>query len=213
MRQFVFIDWLGNIIDHYFCIHFLSDMKKTQHTPESERHQVGEDVSQDINTRQDEGTNEFEDSVVEKETEILKAKIAELNDKFLRQAAEFENYKRRNAKERIELIQTAGRDVIVDLLDVIDDSDRAQKQMEVTTDPDQIKEGVSLVFSKLKSTLTAKGLKAMDAKGSDFDPDLHEAIAEIEAGEEMKGKVIDEIQKGYYLNDKIIRYAKVVVGK
>jgi molecular chaperone GrpE len=188
-------------------------MKKTQHTPESERHQVGEDVSQDINIPQDEGTNEFEDSIVEKETEILKAKIEELNDKFLRQAAEFENYKRRNAKERIELIQTAGRDVITDLLDVIDDSDRAQKQMEVTTDPDQIKEGVSLVFSKLKTTLAAKGLKAMDAKGSDFNPDLHEAIAEIEAGEEMKGKVIDEIQKGYYLNDKIIRYAKVVVGK
>ena len=188
-------------------------MKKTQHTQDSERHQVGEDISQDINIPQEEGLNEFEDSVVEKETEILKAKIEELNDKFLRQAAEFENYKRRNAKERIEMIQTAGRDVIVDLLEVLDDSERAQKQMEMTTDPNQIKEGVSLVFSKLKSTLTAKGLKVMEATGSNFNPDLHEAIAEIEAGKEMKGKVIDEIQKGYYLNDKIIRYAKVVVGK
>ncbi len=143
----------------------------------------------------------------------MKAKVAELNDKFLRQAAEFENFKRRNAKERVELIQTAGRDVISDLLEVIDDSDRAQKQMETASDLDLIKEGISLVFSKLRNTLTAKGLKRMDAKGKDFDPDLHEAIAEIEAGAEMKGKVVDEIQKGYYLNDKIIRYSKVVVGK
>lgn len=147
------------------------------------------------------------------EINSLKEKLAELNDKFLRQAAEFENFKRRNAKERIELIQTAGRDVITDLLDVIDDSDRAQKQMENTKDIEQIKEGILLIFSKLRNTLTAKGLKPMDAMGKDFNPDLHEAIAEIEAGDEMKGKVIDEVQKGYYLNDKIIRYAKVVVGK
>ena len=139
--------------------------------------------------------------------------MSELNDKFLRQAAEFDNFKRRNAKERIELIQTAGRDVITDLLEVLDDSDRAQKQMETANDLEQIKEGISLVFSKLRNSLSAKGLKVMDAKGKDFDPDLHEAIAEIEAGAEMKGKVMDEIQKGYYLNDKIIRYAKVVVGK
>jgi molecular chaperone GrpE len=85
--------------------------------------------------------------------------------------------------------------------------------MEMTNDVEQIKEGISLVFSKLRNTLTAKGLKAMDEKGKVFNPDLHEAIAEIEAGNEMKGKVIDEVQKGYYLNDKIIRYAKVVVGK
>ena len=188
-------------------------MKKTQITSE-EHQQVDEEVTQAENSFGKEGVdNEIIDSAAVKETEELKAKVAELNDKFLRQAAEFENYKRRNAKERIELIQTAGRDVIADLLDVMDDSDRAQKQMETTNDPDQIKEGISLVFSKLRNTLSAKGLKAMDAKGKDFDPDVHEAIAEIDAGDELKGKIIDEIQKGYYLNDKIIRYAKVVVGK
>ena len=185
-------------------------MKKTQNTPE-EPQEVDEAITGTENSFEKEG-DEI-DSTVTKETEELKAKVAELNDKFLRQAAEFENFKRRNAKERIELIQTAGRDVITDLLDVIDDSDRAQKQMETTNDTEQIKQGISLVFSKLRNTLSAKGLKAMDAKGKDFDPDLHEAIAEIEAGDELKGKVIDEIQKGYYLNDKIIRYAKVVVGK
>ena len=184
-------------------------MKKTQNISEHEHHEVDEAVTPD-NTGE---TESSQNDVVEKETEILRAKVEELNDKFLRQAAEFENFKRRNAKERIELIQTASKDVITDLLDVVDDSERAQKQMETTNDLQLIKEGVSLVFSKLRNTLTAKGLKAMEAKGKPFDPDLHEAIAEIEAGDEMKGKVIDEIQKGYYLNDKIIRYAKVVVGK
>jgi molecular chaperone GrpE len=186
-------------------------MKKTQITPE-EHQQVDEEVTQAENSFEKEGDYGVTDGAA-KETEELKAKVAELNDKFLRQAAEFENFKRRNAKERIELIQTAGRDVIADLLDVLDDSDRAQKQMEITDDTEQIKEGISLVFSKLRNTLAGKGLKAMDAKGKDFDPDIHEAIAEIEAGDEFKGKIIDEIQKGYYLNDKIIRYAKVVVGK
>lgn len=188
-------------------------MKKTQFTTPEEHQQGSEEVAQTENSFEKEADNEIVDGAAAKETEELKAKVAELNDKFLRQAAEFENFKRRNAKERIELIQTAGRDVIADLLDVMDDSDRAQKQMETTNDPEQIKEGISLVFSKLRNTLSAKGLKPMDAKGKDFDADLHEAIAEIEAGDEMKGKIIDEIQKGYYLNDKIIRYAKVVVGK
>jgi len=188
-------------------------MKKTSNIPENDRQQFDDEISQNITAEEPNNENEFENPPVEKETEVLKAKVAELNDKFLRQAAEFENFKRRNAKERIELIQTAGKDVISDLLDVIDDSERAQKQLESTDDLELIKEGVSLVFSKLRNILTAKGLKPMDAKGKDFDPDLHEAIAEVEGGEEMKGKVIDEIQKGYYLNDKIIRYAKVVVGK
>lgn len=147
------------------------------------------------------------------EIEALKEQIAQLNDKSLRQLAEFDNFRRRTAKERIELIQTAGKDVITDLLDVLDDSERAQKQLETTSDIAQVKEGVSLVFSKLKNILTAKGLKPMEVVKEEFNPDLHEAITEIEAGEEMKGKIVAEVQKGYYLNDKIIRFAKVVVGK
>jgi molecular chaperone GrpE len=190
-------------------------MKKSQNIPKNEP-QNNEELTQELNTEEtveNENRVDFENPDVEKETEVLKEKLAELNDKFLRQVAEFENFKRRNAKERIELIQTAGRDVIADLLDVLDDSERAQKQMDTTDDLEQIKAGILLVFAKLRNTLTAKGLKPMDAKGKDFDPDIHEAIAEIEAGDEMKGKVMDEVQKGYYLNDKIIRYAKVVVGK
>ena len=188
-------------------------MKKTQNIPKNEAHEADEQLTQEVNNQETSNSTDFETNPIEREKEVLKEKLAELNDKFLRQVAEFENFKRRNAKERIDLIQTAGRDVITDILEVLDDSERAQKQMEVTDDLEQIKEGVKLVFSKLRNTLTVKGLKPMDAKGKDFDPDIHEAIAEIEAGEEMKGKVIDEVQKGYYLNDKIIRYAKVVVGK
>jgi molecular chaperone GrpE len=149
----------------------------------------------------------------ESETASLKAQLAEANDRYLRQAAEFENYKRRTSRERIDLMQTAGKEIITELLPVLDDSERAQKGMETTDSLQQIKEGVSLVFNKLRSTLTAKGLKPMETLNREFNPDLHEAITEVEAGPNMKGKVVDEITKGYYLNDKIIRFAKVVVGK
>ena len=149
----------------------------------------------------------------ESEVEKFSKQIKELNDKYLRLAAEFENFKRRTARERMELIQTAGRDVITDLLEVLDDAERAEQQLENADDINQIKEGVQLVFTKLRNTLLTKGLKPMEVLNKDFNPDLHEAITEIEAGEEMKGKVVAEIQKGYYLNGKIIRFAKVVVGK
>ena len=176
-----------------------------------------QDVNVDVNVNTDEnidGNQHLNEPVAqESEIENLKAQIAELNDRYLRQVAEFDNFRRRNAKERIELVQTAGKDVITDLLVVLDDSERAQKQMENTDDVTQIKEGVQLVFSKLRNTLSAKGLRPMESIGKEFNPDLHEAITEIDGGEKMKGKVVDEVQKGYYLNDKIIRHAKVVVGK
>ena len=161
------------------------------------------------------GTTHLNEPVAqESELEQLKAELAEANDKYLRKVAEFENYKRRTAKERIELMQTAGRDVITDLLDVLDDCDRAQKQLENNTDVAAQKEGIMLVFNKLRTSLQSKGLKAMQTIHTDFDADLHEAITEIPApAEDLKGKVIDEVIKGYYLNDKIIRHAKVVVGK
>lgn len=179
---------------------------------------VSVNINSDENVAGDQHLNEpvTEESEIEKlaaEIEELKQKNAELNDKYLRQVAEFDNFRRRNAKERVELIQTAGKDVITDLLVVVDDSERAQKQMESADDVAHIKEGVQLVFSKLRNTLSAKGLKPMETIGQEFNPDLHEAITEIPAGEKMKGKVVDEVQKGYYLNDKIIRHAKVVVGK
>ena len=161
------------------------------------------------------GTTHLNDPVTnEPEIETLRDELGEMKDKFIRKVAEFENFKKRSLKERMELIQTAGKEVIVDMLEVLDDCERAEKQMNNSDDVNQTREGVMLILNKLRSVLTAKGLRPMEAINQDFDPDKHEAITEIPAPtKELKGKVIDEIQKGYYLNDKIIRYAKVVVGK
>ncbi len=148
------------------------------------------------------------------ELEKLQQEAGEWKDKYIRLVAEFDNFRKRSAKERIELIQTAGKDVIASLLDVLDDCDRAQKQIDTSDDVAANKEGVLLVFNKLRNILQARGLKAMESVEKEFNPDLHEAITEIPApSNKLKGKVMDEVQKGYYLNDKIIRFAKVVVGK
>ena len=144
----------------------------------------------------------------------LDAELQEQKDKYLRLMAEFENYRRRTSKERLELIQTAGKDVIVSMLDLLDDCDRAEKQLQGSDDIAVQKEGIQLVFNKLRSTMQSKGVKAMESIHQDFDVEKHEAITEIPAPtEDLKGKVIDDVIKGYYLNDKIIRFAKVVVGK
>ncbi|MBI3717075.1 MAG: nucleotide exchange factor GrpE [Sphingobacteriales bacterium] len=160
------------------------------------------------------GTTHLNDAVAtEDELEKLQAQLAEQKDKYIRLMAEFDNFKRRNAKERVELIQTAGKDVITSLLDVLDDCDRAEKVMQTSEDIVVIKEGIQLVFNKLRSNMQSKGLKAMESINQDFDVEKHEAITQIPAPTEaLKGKVLDEIQKGYYLNDKLIRFAKVVVG-
>ncbi|WP_118950527.1 nucleotide exchange factor GrpE [Taibaiella helva] len=163
------------------------------------------------------GTTHLNDEMATEEDDRvrqLEHELKESNDKYVRLVAEFDNFRKRNAKERIELIKNAGEDVIKALLDVLDDSERAMKQMETSEDLNQIKEGIYLVFNKLKNTLQQKGLKAMESREQEFDTELHEAITEIPApAEALKGKVLDEVQKGYYLNDKIIRHAKVVVGK
>lgn len=177
--------------------------------------QPGNGAGVGINTDENISGNSHLNEPVAEESEIekLKQQVDELNDKYLRQVAEFDNYRRRNAKEWVELRQTAGKEVITDLLDVLDDSERAEKQMETSGDIAQIREGIQLVFTKLRNILAAKGLKPMDAVGKEFNPDLYDAITQIDAGEDMHNKVVAEIQKGYYLNDKIIRHAKVVVGK
>ncbi len=170
----------------------------------------------DINTDESlSGTSHLNEPVSEEsEVEKIKAELEEQKDRFVRKVAEFENFKKRNAKERIELIQTAGREVITDLLDVLDDCDRAQKQIEKSEHNKEIKEGVLHVFNKLRNTLAARGLKPMETIHQEFNPDLHEAITEIPASsDDLKGKILDEVIKGYYLNDKIIRHAKVIVGK
>ncbi len=145
--------------------------------------------------------------------EKLEAEVQEQKDKYLRLFAEFDNFKRRTAKERMDLIQTASKEFAVALLEVADDMDRAEKQITQSDDITQVKEGVQLVFNKLRSTLQQKGIKAMESIDTEFDVEKHEAVTEIPAGEEKVGKVVDELQKGYYMNEKLIRFAKVVVGK
>ncbi len=178
--------------------------------------QAEEQIARELNVDDSvPGTQHLDDSV-EDDSELVQVKgeLAEMKDKYLRLVAEFDNFRRRNAKEAIELRQTAAKDMMQALLVVLDDTDRAAKQMEATDDLVQIKEGVSLVFNKLRSTLQGKGLKKMESIHHPFDADLHEAITEIPAPDpELAGKVIDEIEPGYYLNDKLIRYAKVIVGK
>jgi molecular chaperone GrpE len=173
-------------------------------------------VDSAINTNADENAAEptnLNDNVEENETDKLKAELEEQKDKYLRLMAEFDNFRRRTAKERLELIQTAGKDVIVSLLDVLDDVDRAEKQLSSSDDITVQKEGIQLVFNKIRSTLQAKGVKALESIHTDFDVEKHEAITEIPAPTAaLKGKVLDEVQRGYYLNDKLIRFAKVVVG-
>ncbi len=171
-----------------------------------------------INLNSDEniaGTASLQDEIAEEnEYEELRIELQEQKDKFIRLYAEFDNFKRRNAKERVELIQTAGKDVIQSLLEVLDDCDRAEKQMQTSEDINQIKSGIQLVFSKLRNSLQSRGLKEMKSIGESFNPDIHEAITEIPVKDPaMAGKVVDELEKGYLLNEKIIRFSKVVVGK
>ena len=177
------------------------------------------DTSEEIDINADSdvpGSNHLSnpEMITEQPTEKLQQELDEQKDKYIRLFAEFDNFKRRNAKEKIEMMQTAGKEVIISLLDVLDDCDRAEKQLQNSEDIAQIKEGIQLVFGKLRNTLQAKGLKAMESISTDFDVEKHEAITEIPAPTEvLKDKVVDEVQKGYYLNDKIIRFAKVVIGK
>jgi len=175
----------------------------------------GPDTPEDLNTDENiAGTTHLSEmSATDEEMDRLRDELQEQKDKYLRLFAEFDNFRKRSARESLELRQTAGKEVIVALLEVLDDCDRAEKQLLSADNIDQIREGVQLVFSKLRAALQARGLKAMNSINTDFDVEKHEAITEIPVpNPAQKGKVIDEIQKGYYLNDKLIRHAKVVVG-
>ncbi len=161
------------------------------------------------NQKRSNGDNEEKGKV---ELEELRIQLAESNEKTLRIYADFDNFKKRNTRDRLELIKTAGSEVIIALLPVLDDFQRALKQMEATADP--MLEGVRLIYQKLLSILEAKGLKPMQSIGEVFNADMQDAITEIPATDEAsKGSVVDEIESGYYLNDRIIRHAKVIVAK
>lgn len=149
-----------------------------------------------------------------KEIDELKQKVAEANDKYMRLYAEFDNYRKRTLKERIDLIKTAGAEVIQSMLPVLDDFSRAIKQLETLKESDAALNGVRLINHKMMAALESKGLKAMKAVGETFNPEFHDAITEVQVTDESSiGKVMDEIECGYFLNEKIIRHAKVVVGK
>ncbi len=153
-------------------------------------------------------------AALQQEIEELQQELGELKDKFVRQVAEFDNYKKRTARERIDLLQNAAKDTISALLPALDDFDRAIKAGEADDNVEPVSEGVKMIYNRLKTTLGQKGLQEMETLNQPFDPELHEALTEIPApSEDMKGKIIDTIEKGYYLNDKIIRHARVVVGK
>lgn len=135
------------------------------------------------------------------------AEVAELKDKYLRLYAEFDNYKKRTVREKLDMMRTAAQDTLASLLTILDDFDRARKT-------EDFSDGIELLYQKLYGTLKNMGLQEMDSTGKEFNPELHEAVTEIPApSEEMKGKIIDTVEKGYYLSDKIIRHAKVVVGR
>ena len=153
-------------------------------------------------------------SKLQKENEELQAKADELQDKYLRLFAEFDNYKKRTMKEKIDLMATAARDTVSSLFTVLDDFDRAKQNAESDSSTEPFSEGVSLVYQKLYNILNQRGLAPMESTGELFDPELHEAITDIPApSDDMKGKVIDTIEKGYKLKETIIRHSRVVVGK
>ncbi len=141
-------------------------------------------------------------------------KYNEINDKYLRLSAEFDNYRKRTLKERMDLMKTAGEDILKNLLPVIDNIERAEQSVNDAKDIDAVKEGISLIKKNFINFTEQRGIKEIEAMGQEFDTDLHEALTKIPAPDEtLKGKVVDVIEKGYTLNDKVIRFAKVVVGE
>lgn len=177
-----------------------------------------ENTQNSVDNEQQENTNSKNEPLVEEKAEETTTNNEDENfkEKYLRLYAEFDNYRKRTAKEKIEWIQTAGKDIIISLLEVLDDCERAEKEITKNSSEQtkQLEEGVLLILNKLKKILEQKGLQSIESIGKPFDTEFHEAITEIPAPQEtQKGNVIDEVQKGYMLNGKIIRYAKVVVGK
>ena len=171
---------------------------------EKEVEEKVESSAEETNQNQEEQSNEVD----------LQKKVDELNDKYLRLYSEFENFRRRSAKEKLEIIGNATEKLIGDLLPVLDDFDRAVESNKTVEDPKILKEGFELVHNKFFNILKSNGLKPMEAKGKEFDVDLHEAITKMPAlNKKDKGTVYDVVEKGYHLNEKVLRFAKVVVAE
>lgn len=177
-----------------------------------------ETVAQSKQTEQTNEIDEQEAPVAEEQEvcneEILKNQLDEMNDKYIRLVAEFDNYKRRTLRERIELIKSAGEDIFKDILPVIDDVERAIQNIEQSKDIEAVKTGINLIHSKFIDFLKQNGVTVIETTDNEFDLDKHEAVTKIPApSEELKGKIVDVIKKGYMLNDKVIRYSQVVIGE
>lgn len=185
-------------------------MKKEKQIEKEEVQEVIENVE---NTDTVQTPDEVADQIVD-EMEIVSQKCAELNDKNLRLMAEFDNYRKRTLKERMDLLKTAGQKVLVDMLPLIDDFERGLKAMESSEDVQSVKDGVELIYSKFIAFLDQNGVKSIPTENEAFDTEFHEAITTFPAPSvELKGKIIDCVSKGYTMNEKVIRFSKVVVGE
>jgi molecular chaperone GrpE len=191
-------------------------MKHKKSTGQEEKNIYNAEGADNLAENNGNGNEKVEAPSTSAEKEVQETpeqKILELNDKLLRLYSEFDNYRKRTIKEKIEMSKAASEELITDLLPVLDDFERAFKSFETTDNLEALKEGVQLIFSKFKNILISKGLQEIPALGEPFNTDHQEAIAHIPApSEDLKNKVVDELQKGYKLNDKVIRFAKVVIG-
>ena len=185
-------------------INLSEQMEEAQNTPTPETKNI---------ENQPEAETKVETEAIDPVTQ-LETQLAELKDQYLRKVAEFDNYRKRTLKEKTELILNGGEKVITSILPILDDFERAEDNISKATDLDALKEGVELIFQKLLKVLEAQGLKKIETHEADFNTDFHEAIAMVPAAnEEQKGKVVDCVQTGYTLNDKVIRHAKVAIGQ
>ena len=188
----------------------LSDTDTNAAETDSKEGQQTANVADNTADKQPEAGKEAEPAAPQ---EDWKPKYDELNDKYLRLMAEFDNYRKRTLKEKMDLTKYAEEDVLKGILKVVDDMERAINNLDTAPDMNAVKEGVELIYKKFKSFLETRGLKEVEAMHQDLDTDKHEAVAKFTApSEDLKGKIIDVVEKGYYLHDKVIRYAKVVVG-
>jgi molecular chaperone GrpE len=174
----------------------------------------GEEFQEQTEQHPEEEVKEEEEAEEEKKEPTAEEKLAELQDRYLRLSAEYDNFRKRTLKEKIELQRSANEGLLSALLSVADDFDRALQSVEDAKDVEAVKEGLNLISGKFSGFLQQQGVKEIEAEKKEFDTDLHEAITKIPApSKKMKGKVVDVIQKGYFLNEKVLRYAKVVIGE
>jgi molecular chaperone GrpE len=174
----------------------------------------GEEVQEQTEEHPEEEVQEEEGAEEEKKEPTAEEKLAELQDRYLRLSAEYDNFRKRTLKEKIELQRSANEGLLSALLTVADDFDRALQSVEEAKDVEAVKEGLKLISGKFSGFLQQQGVKEIEAEKKEFDTDLHEAITKIPApSKKLKGKVVDVIQKGYFLNEKVLRYAKVVIGE